>query len=100
TCLYAVDFANDAPHLWHYHLQDELIVVTRGRIQQQIGPAPGSVAYDEILTTGDAVYLPAQSWHTARPLDADTQVMFTIKGGDGVYRAYEADGQELTGAAD
>lgn len=97
TCMYAVDFKDDAPHLWHYHHQDELIVVSRGRIQQQIGLSPGNVTHDRILASGEAVHLPSGLWHSAIPLEPNTQVVFTIKGGDGAYWAYEANGQKLAG---
>lgn len=100
TTMYAVDFADAATHYWHYHLQDELIVVVRGSIEQLIGSSPDCVTHKQILRAGEAVQLPSGAWHSAEPLEPGTRVVFTIKGGDGIYRAFEQSGQELVGPAD
>ena len=97
TCMYQVDFRPDAPHLWHYHEQHELIVVTRGRILQAVGTGPGSLTEERELAAGACVHLPAGTWHSARPLDPDTRVVFTVCGRDGLYRAFEATGREIVG---
>lgn len=98
TTVYAVDFAKLEPHNWHYHEQDELITVVKGSMQQKIGTKNGdTIIEDRILVAGDAVFLAKGQWHAATPLEPDTQVVFTIKGGDGIYRAFEADGRIVVG---
>jgi quercetin dioxygenase-like cupin family protein len=100
ACMYAVDFKIKAPHRWHYHRQDELIVVTRGRIRQKIKSSTGRITHNKILKAGEAVHLPRRTWHSAAPLDLDTKVVITIKGGNGKYCAYEEGKKIIHGPAE
>nr|WP_281270160.1 cupin domain-containing protein [Roseimicrobium gellanilyticum] len=92
TTMYAVDFKDDSPHLWHYHKQDELIVVVKGEIEQAVLLPDGRIQKKK-LKAGASVQLPKGTRHSARPEQPGTQVVFTIKGGDGIYRAYDEEGE-------
>ncbi len=103
TTMYAVDFADRAPHHWHYHEQAELIVVVSGSIQQLTGRQNGesiTILEDRILHAGDAVFLAKGQWHAASPQEAGTKVVFTIKGGDGIYCAFERSDEVLFGPSE
>jgi quercetin dioxygenase-like cupin family protein len=97
TTMYWVEFTTLMPHLWHYHKNHELIMVVRGIMEQLVGPRAGQVESKQTLYPGDVVHLPAGQWHAARPLEDGTRVVLTVHGGDGLYRAFEADGRELVG---
>lgn len=97
TAMYSVKFKDAAEHSWHKHLNDELIVVAQGSIQQFTGNAKGVIEESKILKAGSAVLLPAGTWHSAKPLEEETLVILTIKGRKGLYRAIEIDGKIIDG---